>query len=99
MFQLGACAILGAAEAKGHKLPEVMGVDGKVAVGVGCLIAAGQVGPDLAKYMQALADGLLAQAAYEFGKTYGATKKVDGVDDATSMDALLSHVAQGASSV
>jgi len=99
LFQLGANVVLGMAEAKGKKLPEVMGIDGNIVAGVGCLMLSNSVGNEMAKYLQSVADSLLGRAAYEFGKTYASTPAAKGVSDATSMDALLSHVAQQASDV
>jgi len=97
LFQIGASMLLGMADAKGKKLPEIAGVDGRVAVGTGLLIGASSASPTMQKYMQSLADALLGSAAFDFGKRYGASSPAaGGVSDGDAMDALLSSVAEKA---
>jgi hypothetical protein len=88
LFQVTASAILGVAEAKGHKLPTVLGLDGTVVFGTIALLAADNVGGSTGRAVQSLADGLLAIGAYKMGRAVGGAA-ISGTD-ATAMDALLS---------
>jgi len=102
LFTVGAAALLGMADATGKRIPLIMGVDGKIPLGVGCLVAAGNAGPEMAKYLQSAADALLSLAAHEYGKMAGAAAikqqqaTTQGVGEATAMEALLSQAAESA---
>lgn len=84
-----AAAVLGVAEAKGHKLPMVMGVDGTIVAGVAALMLADSVGGSTGRMLQSLADAALAIGSYKLGRAVGGAA-IAGVDDASAMDAVLS---------
>jgi hypothetical protein len=88
LVSVTASAILGVAEAKGHKLPAVCGVDGTVVFGAIALVAAPTVGGQMGRILQSLADGWLAIGAYKMGRAVGGAA-ISGTD-ASAMDALLS---------
>lgn len=83
-------AALGLAEAKGHKLPQVVGVDGTIVFGSLALVLADNVGGSTGRMLQSCADGLLAIGAYKLGRAVGGQAISGASDDAASMDALLS---------
>lgn len=92
LFAVAASAALGIAEAKGHKLPNVLDVDGTIVFGTLALMGASYMGGRQGTFLQSLADGWLAIGSYKMGqKVGGATAiKLEGLSDAHSMDALLS---------
>ena len=84
-----AAAVLGVAEAKGHKLPQVLGVDGCVVFGAAALMVADGVGGSAGRMLQSLADASLAIGAYKLGRAVGGAA-IQGVGDGDAMDAVLS---------
>ena len=90
LFSTAAAAGLGVAEARGHKLPQFLGMDGTLTVGVGALLASNAVGGNAGRMLQSLADAMLAIGSYNLGKTVGAQPAVKGIGEANAMDALLS---------
>jgi hypothetical protein len=93
LLAVAASALLGIAEAKGHKLPTVLDVDGTLVFGTIALIAADQVGGSGSRFLQSLADGWLSIGAYKMGHTVGGKPLAEGlgaVSDARAMDAFLS---------
>lgn len=83
-------AALGLAEAKGHKLPAVVGVDGTIVFGSLALMLADNVGGGTGRMLQSAADGLLAIGAYKLGRAVGGAAISGASEDAAAMDALLS---------
>ena len=92
LFAVAASTALGIAEAKGHKLPTVLDVDGTIVFGTLALMGASHMGGRSGVFLQSLADGWLAIGAYKMGQKVGGASsiKLEGVSDAHSMDALLS---------
>lgn len=92
LFAVAASAALGMAEAKGHKLPKMLDVDGTIVFGTLALMGAAHMGGRSGTFLQSLADGWLAIGAYKIGTKVGGKDSisVDGLSDAASMDALLS---------
>jgi hypothetical protein len=82
-------AALGLAEAKGHHLPSVVGVDGTIVFGTLALVLGDNVGGGTGRMLQSCADGLLAIGAYKLGRAVGG-QAITGVTDPSAMDALLS---------
>jgi hypothetical protein len=80
---------LGMAEAKGKRLPELMGMDGTVWGGVAALIAGEYLGGDTGKIMQSVADGLLSVGAWKLGRAAGGSAVKGAEEDAKAFDALL----------
>lgn len=89
LFAVSASAALGLAEAKGHKLPVVMGLDGTIVFGTLALLVADNMGGSNGRVLQSLADGLLSIGAYKMGRSVGGAA-ISGIDDGAAMDALLS---------
>jgi hypothetical protein len=85
-----AAAALGVAEAKGHKLPSIWGLDGTIVAGTVALIAADKMSGGGARMLQSFADGMLAIGAYKMGRSVGGAAIAGASDDAAAMDALLS---------
>lgn len=92
LYSTAAAAGLGIAEARGHKLPQIMGFDGTVTIGVAALVASNAVGGNGGRMLQSLADAMLAIGSYKMGLSVGAQPAVKGAaeDQARAMDALLS---------
>lgn len=92
LFAVAASTALGVAEAKGHKLPKIAGLDGTVVFGTAALVLSSSVGGKAGTFLQSLADGWLAIGAWKMGQKVGGASSVslDGLSDAASMDALLS---------
>jgi uncharacterized protein (DUF2062 family) len=95
LYSSAAAAAIGVAEARGHKLPVIMGWDGTITVGVAALVGANMVNSGSGQRMlQSLADAMLAIGSYKLGVANGAKDLVapamKGVGDAAAMDALLS---------
>jgi hypothetical protein len=91
LLAVTASATLGLAEAKGHKLPQVFGIDGTIVFGTVALFAAEHMGGSSGRMLQSLADGWLAIGSYKMGRAVGGAA-IAGADgsDAAAMDALLS---------
>jgi hypothetical protein len=89
MYSTLAAAVLGVAEAKGHRLPEVFGLDGTIVAGTAALLLSEHSGSSSGRMLQSFADGMLAIGAYKFGRTVGG-KSVGGVDDVAAIEAVLS---------
>lgn len=75
-----ACTALGYSEAKGHKLPEVLGIDGKLLFGGLLVLGADHVGGRTGRMMQSAGDGLLSTYGYLTGRTLGGAAKISGAD-------------------
>lgn len=89
MYSITAASILGVAEAKGHNLPSVLGLDGTIVVGTAALLLADSAGGSTGRILQSLADGLLAIGAYKMGRAVGG-KSISGAgDDASAIEAVL----------
>lgn len=88
MYSTLAAAVLGVAEAKGHKLPEVFGLDGTVVAGTAALLLSEHSGSSSGRMLQSFADGMLAIGAYKFGRTVGG-KSISGVSDVAAIEAVL----------
>ena len=89
LFSVTGAAILGVAEAKGHKLPTVFGLDGTVVVGTAALLFSDAAGGSAGRVLQSLADGFLAIGAYKMGRAVGGAA-ISGAGDAESLEAVLS---------
>lgn len=89
MYSITAASILGVAEAKGHKLPSVMGLDGTIVVGTAALLLADSAGGSTGRILQSLADGLLAIGAYKMGRAVGGQAISGAGDDASAIEAVL----------
>lgn len=88
LFSVTSAAVLGVAEAKGHRLPSILGLDGTVVFGTLALVLSDSVGGSAGRALQSTADGLLAIGAYKMGRAVGGAA-ISGTD-ASAMDALLS---------
>ena len=71
LLAVTASATLGLAEAKGHKLPMVFGIDGTIVFGTVALFAAEHMGGSSGRMLQSLADGWLAIGSYKMGRAVG----------------------------
>lgn len=89
LVSVTASAILGVAEAKGHKLPSIFGLDGTVVFGTAALLAADAAGGSTGRTLQSLADGLLAIGAYKMGRAVGGSA-ISGASDSEAIEAVLS---------
>lgn len=89
LFSVTGAAILGVAEAKGHKLPSVFGLDGTVVVGTAALMFADAAGGSAGRMLQSLADGFLAIGAYKMGRAVGGAA-ISGAGDSEALEAVLS---------
>jgi hypothetical protein len=92
LLAVASSALLGIAEAKGHKLPTVLDVEGTIVFGTVALVAADAVGGQGGRFLQSLADGWLSIGAYKMGRSVGgkAIEGVGAVSDPRAMDAYLS---------
>lgn len=89
MYSSAAAAILGVAEAKGHHLPSVMGLDGTIVFGTVALMMADGVGGSTGRMLQSFADGMLAIGLYKMGRSVGGAA-ISGVgSDAKAIEAVL----------
>jgi len=84
-----ASAVLGIAEAKGYKLPEVFGIDGTVVAGSAALLVADSSAGNAGRFFQSFGDGMLAIGAYKMGRAVGG-KRIEGMDDVQAIEAVLS---------
>lgn len=87
MYSITAATILGICEAKGHKLPSLLGVDGTIVAGAAALLIAENAGGQTARIMQSFADGMLAIGAYKMGRHVGGAA-IAGVGSASDSEAL-----------
>lgn len=85
MIASTAAAIVGVAEAKGHRIPTVMGLDGTIVAGVVSLLLADNVGGSNGRILQSFADGMLAIGAYKMGRSVGG-QAISGADDGSNPD-------------
>lgn len=90
MFAALASSILGVCEAKGHPLPEVVGLDGTLVVGTVSVLLADAAGGGFGRILQSVGDGFLSIGAYKMGRHFGgqAIKGVAG--DIEAIEAVLS---------
>lgn len=88
MFSVAAATVLGIAEAKGHRLPEVMGIDGTIVAGIVALFLADGSGGQFGRVLQSLADGSLAIGAYKIGRSVGGSA-IKGLGEAEAIEAVL----------
>lgn len=90
MYSTLAAAILGVAEAKGHPLPEVFGLDGTIVAGTAAVLLAGNAGGGTQRLLQSFGDGMLAIGAYKMGRSVGG-KAIGGIGgDVEAIEAVLS---------
>jgi hypothetical protein len=87
MYATLAAAVLGVAEAKGHPLPQVFGLDGTVVAGTAALLLADHSGSSTGRMLQSFADGMLAIAAYKMGRSVGG-KSIGSLGDASDAQAI-----------
>lgn len=92
MYATLAAGILGVAEAKGHYLPQVFGLDGTIVAGTAALLLAENAGGGTRRLMQSFGDGMLAIAAYKMGRSVGgnAIKGAGDDNDAEAIETVLS---------
>jgi hypothetical protein len=87
MYATLASAVLGVAEAKGHSLPQVFGLDGTIVAGTAALLLADHSSSNTGRMLQSFADGMLAIGAYKMGRAVGG-KAIGGLGDASDVQAL-----------
>ena len=88
MYSTLAAAILGVAEARGHNLPSVFGLDGTIVAGTAALLLADNAGAGTARLLQSFGDGMLAIGAYKMGRSVGG-KAISGLGDSEAIEAVL----------
>jgi hypothetical protein len=89
MYSTLAAAVLGVAEAKGHPLPQVFGLDGTIVAGTAALLLADSAGSGTSRLLQSFADGMLAIGAYKMGRSVGG-KAISGIaGDVEAIEAVL----------
>lgn len=88
MFSITAAAILGVAEAKGHRLPSILGLDGTIVAGAAALLIADSAGGSTGRMLQSFADGMLAIGAYKMGRAVGGAA-ISGASDTEAIEAVL----------
>lgn len=90
MYATLAAGVLGMAEAKGHSLPSVFGLDGTIVAGTAALLLADRMGSSNGRILQSFADGMLSIGAYKMGRSVGG-KAISGAgDDVAALEAVLS---------
>lgn len=89
MYSTLAAAVLGVAEAKGHNLPQVFGLDGTIVAGTAALLLSEHSSSSTGRMLQSFADGMLAIGAYKMGRTVGG-KSISGLGDVEALEAVLS---------
>jgi hypothetical protein len=92
MYSTLAAAVLGIAEAKGHNLPSVFGLDGTIVAGTAALLLSEHSSSSTGRMLQSFADGMLAIGAYKMGRSVGG-KAISGVGsagDVAAIEAVLS---------
>lgn len=87
MYSTIAATVIGMAEAKGNRLPEVFGLDGTIVAGVAALLVADSTGGGMQRVMQSFGDGMLAIGAYKMGRSFGG-KPISGVGAASDVQAI-----------
>jgi hypothetical protein len=93
MLSTTAAAVLGVAEAKGHRLPAMLGLDGTIVAGGALLFASKYAHGDTGRVLQSGASALLAIGAYKLGRSIGGAAIAgtgDGISDSAAVEALLS---------
>lgn len=94
LIALTAAAALGLAEAKGHRLPQVFGIDGTIVFGVVSVFAAEAMGGGMGRTFQSVGDGLLCIGSYKMGRAVGGMPIQGigsaGADDVRAFEAHLS---------
>lgn len=88
LFSVTAAAILGVAEAKGHRLPSILGLDGTVVAGTAALLFSDAAGGSAGRMLQSFADGMLAIGAYKMGRAVGGAA-IAGAGDSEALEAVL----------
>lgn len=89
MYSTLASAILGISEAKGHKLPQVFGLEGTIVAGVAALLLADSSSSGTNRLLQSFGDGMLAIGAYKMGRHFGGAA-IGGVGgDVEAIEAVL----------
>jgi hypothetical protein len=89
MYATLASAILGVAEAKGHKLPQVFGLDGTIVAGTAALLLSDNAGAGMQRLLQSFGDGMLCIGAYKMGRSVGGAA-ISGAGDVEAIEAVLS---------
>jgi hypothetical protein len=87
MYATLASAVLGIAEAKGHPLPQVFGLDGTIVAGTAALLLADHSSSSTGRMLQSFADGMLAIGAYKMGRAVGG-KSIGSLGDASDVAAI-----------
>lgn len=87
MYSTLASAVLGMAEAKGHTLPSVFGLDGTIVAGTAALLLSEHSSSSTGRMLQSFADGMLAIGAYKMGRTVGG-KSISGLGEASDVAAI-----------
>lgn len=90
MYSTLAAAVLGIAEAKGHPLPQVFGLDGTIVAGTAALLLSDHSSSSTGRMLQSFADGMLAIGAYKMGRAVGG-KSIAGLGDVEAIEAVLSE--------
>ena len=90
LVAITAAATLGLAEAKGHKLPQVFGIDGTIVFGTISVFASEAIGGSMGRVAQSVGDGLLAIGAYKLGRAVGGQAISGTGDDIAAFEAHLS---------
>lgn len=89
MYSAMAALCLGVAEAKGHKLPQVFGMDGTIVAGIAALILADNSSSGTNRLLQSFGDGMTAIGAYKIGRHFGGSA-IGGVGgDVEAIEAVL----------
>src|SRR4029077_1564432 len=87
MYSTVAAGILGMAEAKGHTLPQVFGLDGTIVAGTAALLLSEHSSSSTGRMLQSFADAMLAIGAYKMGRTVGG-KSISGLGSASDVQAI-----------
>lgn len=89
MYATLASAILGVAEAKGHPLPQVFGLDGTIVAGTAALMLADNASGGTQRLLQSFGDGMLAIGAYKMGRSVGGKAIGSLGGDVEALEAVL----------
>jgi hypothetical protein len=87
MYATLASAVLGVAEAKGHPLPQIFGLDGTIVAGTAALLLADHSSSSTGRMLQSFADGMLAIGAYKMGRAVGG-KSIGSLGEASDIAAI-----------
>lgn len=89
MYSTLAATALGIAEAKGHKLPQIFGMDGTIVAGIAALMLADNSNSGTNRLLQSFGDGMLAIGGYKMGRSFGGAA-ISGVGgDVEAIEAVL----------